>query len=234
MQVEYIVFTLNTRARRATARWLRCAALRVSAVRCAPEHADRTCGPLRTAFGADPVQACWSRPEQRCGPHHQADRIRCGPTQSRAGSKPWWSVPPPAILKLSYSTVGGLGLISESLCINSKAKRRIRGTRPEGTGLVPRGGLVPSGDFGSERFLKTKRRILGTTSLVGTRSDCRSLTIPAQSRSLERFQERFLRSGAEWNRAKCTSVLTEGTSKKNRYRFQDEYAVWFFEALEPG
>ena len=52
----------------------------------------------------------------------------------------------------------------------SKAKRRIRGTRPEGTGLVPRGGLVPSVDFGSERFLKTKRRILGTTSL-GTRSD---------------------------------------------------------------
>ena len=88
VQVEYIVFTLNTCARRATARWLRCAALRVSAVRCAPEHADRTCGPLRTAFGADPVQACWSRPEQWCGPSPQTDRIRCGPTQSRAGSKP--------------------------------------------------------------------------------------------------------------------------------------------------
>ena len=53
---------------------------------------------------------------------------------------------------------------------HTQAKRRIRGTRPEGTGLVPRGGLVPSVDFGSERFLKTKRRILGTTSL-GTRSD---------------------------------------------------------------
>ena len=73
---------------------------------------------------------------------------------------------------------------------SSKAKRRIRGTRPEGTGLVPRGGLVPSVDFGSERFLKTKRRILGTTSL-GTRSDCRSLTIPAQSgRKLSTDQNR--------------------------------------------
>ena len=55
-----------------------------------------------------------------------------------------------------------------------------------------------------------------------------------KSGSNERFLRWFLRSGAEWNRAKCTSVLTEGTSKKNRYRFQDEYAVWFFEALEPG
>ena len=97
VQVEYIVFTLNTCARRATARWLRCAALRVSAVRCAPEHADRTCGPLRTAFGADPVQACWSRPEQWCGPSPQTDRIRCGPTQSRAGSKPCSRTPLPLV-----------------------------------------------------------------------------------------------------------------------------------------